>query len=342
MNKSWFYLGAIGSLAILMTSCGGDSGKPAAPAAPANTPAATPAPAPAAPAAAVPATPAAPTATTTAKPATTAAKPTDPAKATPGIKPVSVDVAAGLIPPTNADNWAKTVSKGRSDPFAALALQPTEIGAKDPFDSMGKPSRASSKISSKIASNSSTAIKSGVNSPLPSIKTGTKIATNGIGNTSTNSSNPKRAIEYQDKPMGYVPISAVPRSGNNKALPAVVVELNPVKSTRIATIPSLKVTPLPSNTSVATKPEQVAEKTLQSMSLEISGVIEVAGKTQVIVKLPNESFSRYIEVGDRVASSNILVKRVEGQNTLAPTVVLEEAGVEVQRKIGEKSTPVAR
>jgi hypothetical protein len=69
-------------------------------------------------------------------------------------------------------------------------------------------------------------------------------------------------------------------------------------------------------------------------------MIDVAGKTQVIVKLPDESFSRYVEVGDRIANGKVLVKRVDGQNSLSPTVVLEEVGVEVSRKIGEKLVPV--
>jgi hypothetical protein len=65
-------------------------------------------------------------------------------------------------------------------------------------------------------------------------------------------------------------------------------------------------------------------------------VIEVDGKTQVIVKLPNESFSRYVNVGDRIASSNIIVKRIEDRGTISPTIVLSEGGTEVSHKIGEK------
>ncbi len=50
----------------------------------------------------------------------------------------------------------------------------------------------------------------------------------------------------------------------------------------------------------------------------MSGIIQFGGKTQVIVKLPTESFSRYVEIGDRIANGSVLVKRVEGEQTLTP------------------------
>ena len=50
--------------------------------------------------------------------------------------------AAGLIAPTNGDNWAKTVSKGRADPFATLALQPIEVTEKNPLAGTGTPIRS--------------------------------------------------------------------------------------------------------------------------------------------------------------------------------------------------------
>ena len=65
-------------------------------------------------------------------------------------------------------------------------------------------------------------------------------------------------------------------------------------------------------------------------------VAQVNGQTQVILRLPNESFSRYISVGERVMDGKILVKRVENPNASTPTVVLEEVGMEVLRKVGEK------
>jgi hypothetical protein len=338
MNKSWFYLGVISSLSILTTSCGGDSKPP--------TPAASPAAV--APAATVPATPV-PVATTATTPVTkttpaaTAAKPAVPGKTPVAIKPVSVDVAAGLIPGTDGESWAKTVAKGRPDPFGMLTLQPIEvIEPIDPLVQAAKPQQSSV----KVATSNTPAAKPSV---LPTIKiaTSTTKTTKVAGNQKIASSGKNQTVA----------ISAIPRSGVNRALPKITIALKePViakakptdkvvrNSKVIAAKPVLAKTKVtgandfPIKPQIAAKPEKIVEKPLQAMAVEISGVIEVGGRTQVIVKLPTESFSRYIEVGERVADGKVLIKRVEGQNSLSPTVVLEEVGVEVPRKIGDKSS----
>jgi hypothetical protein len=343
MNKYWFYLGAISSLSILTTSCGGDSKPPTPAASPAAVaPAATvpAAPKPAATAATTPATKA--TSTTKTTPATTAAKPEVPGKTPVAIKPVSVDVAAGLIPGTDGESWAKTVAKGRPDPFGMLALQPIEV--IEPIDPLVQ--AATSKQSAvKVATN--TAVSK------PSVLPTIKIATSPTKTTKV-SGNQRIASSGKNQ---TVAISAIPRTGINRALPKITVALKePViakakptskvvtNSKFIATKPVLNKTKVtgatdsPVKTQIAAKPERPVEKPLQAMAVEISGVIEVGGRTQVIVKLPTESFSRYIEVGERVADGKVLIKRVEGQNSLSPTVVLEEVGVEVPRKIGDRTS----
>jgi hypothetical protein len=341
MNKSWFYLGVISSLSVLTTSCGGDSKPPTPAASPAAVAPAPTVPAAAAPAATATATPATPATKTT--PAATAAKPAVPGKTPIAIKPVSVDVAAGLIPPTDGESWAKTVAKGRPDPFGMLALQPIEvIEPIDPLVQAAKPQQPSV----KVAANNTPASKPSV---LPTIKiaTGSTKATKVAGNQKIASSGKNQTVA----------ISAIPRSGVNRALPKIIVALkDPViaktkpttkvvrNSKVIAAKPVLtraKVTganDFPIKPQIAAKPEKIVEKPLQAMAVEISGVIEVGGRTQVIVKLPTESFSRYIEVGERVADGKVLIKRVEGQNSLSPTVVLEEVGVEVPRKIGDRTS----
>jgi Tfp pilus assembly protein PilP len=71
-------------------------------------------------------------------------------------------------------------------------------------------------------------------------------------------------------------------------------------------------------------------------AIEISGVVEVGGKTSVIVQVPNERTSRYVYVGDYVSNGNVLVKRVE--MGIEPVVVLEEDGAEVTRYVGNGSS----
>jgi hypothetical protein len=320
MNKSWFYVGAIGT-AILLTSCGSDTGKPAAPAA---NPAATAPTAPAPTAAVPPTTPAAPTATAPTKPTVAATTPSIPGKS------VSVDVAAGLIPPTNGDSWAKTVSKGRPDPFATLAIQPIEVIEKDPITGTPVLKKSAPKIAANgklpTTSNRESAVKSGIDKPLPTIK----VAAAGA------------AMGKSAKKGGNSPIAAVPVSGVNKSLPKITFgkpAKAPAKIASNSVLRPISAQSAPSKlpgTAIAAKAENVAAKPLQAMAIEVSGVIEVEGRTQVIVKLPNESFSRYVEVGDRIANGKVLVKRVEGRQTLAPIAILEEVGVEVSRRVGDK------
>ena len=66
----------------------------------------------------------------------------------------------------------------------------------------------------------------------------------------------------------------------------------------------------------------------------VMGVIEVGGITQVILKAPNETSSRYVQPGQYVANGSVLVKEVEGYSEL-PVVVLEQDGVEVFKSVGE-------
>jgi hypothetical protein len=342
MQKSWFYLGAIGSLAILMSGCG-DS-KPAATPAASPTPAASATPSPAA---AAPTTPA-PTATVPAPATPTAATPAVATKSTTtGTKQVSVDVAAGLIPPTNGETWTKTVAKGRTDPFATLALQPIEVAEKDPFGQSGKPQPATGKIAtngSPTIKNAAPAVKSGVNSPLPKIKIATVTSSTPVASKGATTAEPSVAR------YGDTSISSIPRTGINRNLPKITVAIKPNNasnsSTPTKTANNSNVlrpvnigsnsAPTPRPTDIAARSPQGAEQVLQARAVEVSGVIEVDGKTQVIVKLPNESFSRYVNVGDRIASSNIIVKRIEDRGTISPTIVLSEGGTEVSHKIGEK------
>jgi hypothetical protein len=70
-------------------------------------------------------------------------------------------------------------------------------------------------------------------------------------------------------------------------------------------------------------------------NVEVSGVIQVGNLTQAIVKAPNEPGSRYVKVGQRLSNGQVLVKRIE-MNDSFPVVVLEQYGIEVPIKVGDK------
>ncbi len=360
MNKSWFYLGAISTLAVLMTSCGdSDNNKSAAPSSPSPSAAVSPAPA---------ATAVAPTSTASPS-APLATAPLVPGK-DPVIKNVSVDVAAGLIPATEGDSWARTVAKGRPDPFAVLTLQPIEVSLpKDPIrqpaqtptasndqTSNSSPTAKIPRQSSKIAK-TSPAVKSGVNQPLPEIKVPNAIAAKPDVTRDPDQiqpikpakqpaiiAHPKPALPpnvNKEIPKKKVTIGSKLISNILTPKPTVAIKPATQAPTSKPTVaikpapPTVVIKPLPEpvkSTPIVTpaKPEPILARTVG-----VSGIMQVDGKTQVIVKLPNESFSRYVEVGDRIYDDKIRVKRVEGEQSLSPVVVLEEVGVEVSRRVGD-------
>ncbi|MEO9127590.1 MAG: hypothetical protein ABI262_23310 [Microcoleus sp.] len=92
----------------------------------------------------------------------------------------------------------------------------------------------------------------------------------------------------------------------------------------------------------APAPPPPPPSTDNAKGVEVSGVVRVGNDILVIVKAPNEPTSRYIKVGQRIASGQVLIKRVDFKSGTDPIVVLEENGVEVAKIVGEKSPRVAQ
>jgi len=69
-----------------------------------------------------------------------------------------------------------------------------------------------------------------------------------------------------------------------------------------------------------------------AQSILVSGVILVNQQAQAIIKLPDDSNSRYVQAGERLANG-ILVKRIEFNQCDNPVVILEQFGVEVRKVI---------
>ncbi|MEL6928683.1 MAG: hypothetical protein AAFO95_08620 [Cyanobacteria bacterium J06600_6] len=80
-------------------------------------------------------------------------------------------------------------------------------------------------------------------------------------------------------------------------------------------------------------PEEVFEPTL-AQDVVVSGLFEAAGRTQIIVQAPEESSSRYVEVGQYLSNGQILVKRIDKNHFPGPMIILEQSGVEVAKIIG--------
>ncbi len=77
-----------------------------------------------------------------------------------------------------------------------------------------------------------------------------------------------------------------------------------------------------------TKAAQLAEEVF------VSGIVRVSGRTQVILKAPNERFTRHVSLGEYVSEGEVLVKAVKLDSN-PPVVVLEQSGIEVLKQIGQ-------
>ena len=66
----------------------------------------------------------------------------------------------------------------------------------------------------------------------------------------------------------------------------------------------------------------------------ITGLVQLGDRIQIIVQAPEETSSRYVEVGQYVSNGKVLVKRIE-TSFPTPVVILEQAGIEVAKAIGQ-------
>lgn len=109
--------------------------------------------------------------------------------------------------------------------------------------------------------------------------------------------------------------------------------------------------PTPARSPVAARP-QVPPVTVPSqppappsptdaLSLRVTGVVQVGDRFQIIVQIPGENSERYVNVGDRIANGQVLVKRVELSKTLDPVVIFEQYGQEVAKNVGDSAQPIA-
>jgi hypothetical protein len=100
--------------------------------------------------------------------------------------------------------------------------------------------------------------------------------------------------------------------------------------------PQNQVNPDYSNQAVSAPPEP-PEPTL-ARNVIISGMYEANGRTRLIIKAPEETSSRYVEVGQYLSNGQVLVKRIDRNRSSNPRVILEQSGVEVAKTIGEDLT----
>jgi hypothetical protein len=301
--NSLSYLLTFGFLALFISGCGGDTSKTGSSASPSPSVSAAASPAPVASSAPF------------SQPVVTSA---DPNASTASDSAAKSETMAALLPASDSDTVVRNTQKGRVDPFANVVLQTV--------------------VESKTTSNAATAAQP------------QQIASSsGVGKT-TISSSPKvgsgLGLASAVASAGKAPVGTPAKTTvAAKNIPATNLDSNPTppkpnksksNQTQPAAVPAKPIETALRDVPKASPSVAPAPQPMVASNIQVSGVAQVNGQTQVILKLPNESFSRYVSVGERVMDGKILVKRVENPTAITPVVVLEEVSIEVPRKVGEK------
>jgi hypothetical protein len=262
-------------------------------------------------------------------------------------KPAAGDVVAGLVPASDGDTVIRATAKGRPDPFSNVVLQPivetktakitkTNTAVSPQPGKSPNPVIGSKPIGANNGSNttSNPSGKTTIASTNGSATTPTKLGNIGSGlGAASAASLAKKKVEMAKNPGKTPATTEKPNQKPNS------IAIKPVE---IPSRPSNPAAPQPKPSEVAVgsitppAPKPVPQPDL-ARSIVVYGVSQVNGQTQVIVKLPNESFSRYVTVGEKLMDGRVLVKRVQGFSSSSPVVILEEVGIEVPRKVGDKT-----
>ena len=258
------------------------------------------------------------------------------AKQTPPV----ITTTANLIQPTNATQRVGVVSKGRKDPFAQI-VEPYSIGVTNtpvmvkPVSKLSLPAAKSKRQSNVIATTTK--------NPLNQKKY--RINKTAIGQSAA----PQRVIGQGTAPQAAMAhsrslraLSTAPQNamllekaaqsamGKAGALPIASVKVN---SKRAVTpvLPKVlpQVIPSPPLASVLPPPQPDLAR-----AVFVSGVVLIGKEPQAIIKVPNETTSRYVQAGQRLVNG-VLIKRIEINEGSEPSVILEQYGIEVAKMVGE-------
>ena len=73
----------------------------------------------------------------------------------------------------------------------------------------------------------------------------------------------------------------------------------------------------------------------EARAVAVTGVMEINGIYYAIVKAPGDAYSRYVKAGDSLANGKVSIKRIQ-VTANGPVVILEQRGIEVARRVGDK------
>ncbi|MCU0534443.1 MAG: hypothetical protein MUD14_11185 [Hydrococcus sp. Prado102] len=169
--------------------------------------------------------------------------------------------------------------------------------------------------------------------PSPT-KTATAPSTSSVAGLipSTNANQRRQKIAQGRKdPFGFVPVQPQLKTlPTPQASPGTIPQPSPQRTVTNQPNPNV-----PQQPGTVTPPPSLPPQPELAQGVAISGIIDVGGAPQIIVKAPGERVSRYVQVGDYLSNGQVLVKRIERYQSPSPVVVLEELGQEVYKEVGE-------
>lgn len=227
-------------------------------------------------------------------------------------------------------------------PIAALALLITSCNQSQDSTSQGTQQPQATQTPQPNASPSPNAATPGTEKPASPQKTTPQNTESVVGLIpSTNPTQRRQQIAQGRKdPFGFLPIQPT-----LKTIPTPDRPQGQLPPTSNSPQPSATNPPTngsrqpsaanpPSGTQSQPQPVLPPQPEL-AQGVAISGIIDIGGIPQIIVKAPGERSSRYVQVGDYLSNGQVLVKRIENYRSPAPVVVLEELGQEVFKEVGE-------
>lgn len=205
--------------------------------------------------------------------------------------------SAPLLSPTAAQERLAQVPRGRANPFAGFEIAMEDITvAAPPEDATPNPAPAAA---------------SGATPGSPSTASGS-------GNGRPGGSAVAGSAAIASAPMGSVPVASVP--GGSVAGASAPVGSAPLAGGAI-------VAPPPAVSAPPASPTALAE------NLEIKGIMQMGTELKLIIKEGEGTATRTVQVGDRVAGGQVLIRKIEVPTNGSPRVVLEQGGVTVVRSV---------
>lgn len=121
-------------------------------------------------------------------------------------------------------------------------------------------------------------------------------------------------------------------SVTGRRLPSLPLPSTPPQTASLPNLGSIPLPPIPVS-SAPSFPAPPPSRTALADGVQVSGVVQVGGRWNVIIKEPTASSSRYVAVGDYIENGRVLVKTILAPGGTDPIVVLQQDGIEVRKSL---------